>query len=237
VPKYGDNFDKKYCEKIDKIGEDTQERYEKYIRDENYKIAFVNFSYNYEKIKKIQNYEKVKQHYKSRSIANEMNPPTPILKHSKTNSILLNPLNMKVIDSYKKNNTSEKNVSSSTRDSNPINKKYYLEKSESSSNVFSTKVRTPEVNKYYVKSIKHIPKQRSSSIISGMNNSLVDTFTKNQTRSSSNSAINRDVNMIRKFSGKNSQILNQISNKTIYKQSTNISTGSSTKSALKYVIK
>jgi hypothetical protein len=45
IPRTGDNFDKKYCEKIDKIGEDTQERYERYIRDENYKHIFRNFTY------------------------------------------------------------------------------------------------------------------------------------------------------------------------------------------------
>jgi len=45
IPRTGDNFDKKYCEKIDKIGEDTQGRYEKYFREENYKNIFKNFTY------------------------------------------------------------------------------------------------------------------------------------------------------------------------------------------------
>lgn len=45
MPKYGDNFDKKYCEAPDKLGVDTKERYEKYIRDENFKIVFNNFTF------------------------------------------------------------------------------------------------------------------------------------------------------------------------------------------------
>jgi len=44
IPKLGDNFDKKYCEGPDKIGETTKGRYEKYIREENFQIAFRNFT-------------------------------------------------------------------------------------------------------------------------------------------------------------------------------------------------
>jgi hypothetical protein len=45
IPKYGDNFDKKYCEAPDKIGVDTKERYDKYIRDENFKYVFHKFTF------------------------------------------------------------------------------------------------------------------------------------------------------------------------------------------------
>lgn len=44
IPKSGDNFDKRYCESADKIGETTKERYEKYSRDPNFKEAFKNFT-------------------------------------------------------------------------------------------------------------------------------------------------------------------------------------------------
>lgn len=44
IPKLGDNFDKKYCEGPDKIGDTTKERYEKYVREENFHIAFKHFT-------------------------------------------------------------------------------------------------------------------------------------------------------------------------------------------------
>ncbi len=44
IPKLGDNFDKKYCEGPDKIGDTTKERYEKYVREENFQVAFKNFT-------------------------------------------------------------------------------------------------------------------------------------------------------------------------------------------------
>ncbi len=44
IPKLGDNFDKKYCEGPDKIGDTTKERYEKYVREDNFQLAFKNFT-------------------------------------------------------------------------------------------------------------------------------------------------------------------------------------------------
>lgn len=44
IPKLGDNFDKRYCEGADKIGDDTKERYEKIIRENNFKESFKNFT-------------------------------------------------------------------------------------------------------------------------------------------------------------------------------------------------
>jgi hypothetical protein len=43
LPKSGDNFDAKYCNTPDKIGNDTKEKYERYLRDETYKDAFKEF--------------------------------------------------------------------------------------------------------------------------------------------------------------------------------------------------
>jgi hypothetical protein len=43
LPKSGDNFDAKYCNAPDKIGENTKEKYEGYMRNETYKDAFKEF--------------------------------------------------------------------------------------------------------------------------------------------------------------------------------------------------
>jgi hypothetical protein len=45
VPKIGDNFDKRYCESQDKLGNSTMERYQKYVREDSYLYAFHNFTY------------------------------------------------------------------------------------------------------------------------------------------------------------------------------------------------
>lgn len=45
IPKNGDNFDKKYCEGIEKLGNDTRMRYESYLKNENFPYIFNNFTF------------------------------------------------------------------------------------------------------------------------------------------------------------------------------------------------
>lgn len=45
VPEHKDNYDKRYCEGNDKIGVDTQNRYEKIYNDTQYPYLFTNFTY------------------------------------------------------------------------------------------------------------------------------------------------------------------------------------------------
>ena len=47
IPKIGDNFDSKYCNAPEKIGNETREKYESYLRDEKYKDVFKDFYYYY----------------------------------------------------------------------------------------------------------------------------------------------------------------------------------------------
>ena len=53
IPEKKDNFDKRYCERIDKISENTRLRYEEIARSDNYKTVFANFYFNKEDIVKI----------------------------------------------------------------------------------------------------------------------------------------------------------------------------------------
>lgn len=48
IPEKKDNFDKRYCESVDKIGEETKMRYEELLCDEEYRYVFANFQYNKE---------------------------------------------------------------------------------------------------------------------------------------------------------------------------------------------
>ncbi len=45
IPKAGDNFDAKYCNTPEKIGNDTRAKYESYIREESFKDIFKDFYY------------------------------------------------------------------------------------------------------------------------------------------------------------------------------------------------
>ena len=51
VPENKDNFDKRYCENIEHIGEETKTRYEEILLDNNYGNYFKNFYYNEEEDK------------------------------------------------------------------------------------------------------------------------------------------------------------------------------------------
>jgi hypothetical protein len=55
VPRSGDNFDKRYCEGIDKIGSETHERYQSYFQKENYSNLFPSYTFYGELIQKEKN--------------------------------------------------------------------------------------------------------------------------------------------------------------------------------------
>jgi hypothetical protein len=45
IPKFGDNFDKKYCEGADKIGNETYERYQCYYKNEEFVNVFNEYTF------------------------------------------------------------------------------------------------------------------------------------------------------------------------------------------------
>ena len=57
VPEKRDNFDKRYCEGIDKISESTKLRSEEIAMSDNYKTAFANFYFNKEEITDLKAYQ------------------------------------------------------------------------------------------------------------------------------------------------------------------------------------
>jgi len=59
IPENKDNFDKRYCESVDRIGEDTRMRYEDILIDGEYQKVFVNFFYNKD-LEREKNYDKEK---------------------------------------------------------------------------------------------------------------------------------------------------------------------------------
>jgi serine/threonine protein kinase len=45
IPRLGDNFDKKYCEGIDKFGQETLERYQNHYKRDNFENIFPNYTF------------------------------------------------------------------------------------------------------------------------------------------------------------------------------------------------
>ena len=83
IPENKDNFDKRYCESIDKIGEETKMRYEEILEGESYKNSFKNFYYNKDEVEYKKKLEK--------KIKSEENNNNKILKEKVT--ITTNPTN------------------------------------------------------------------------------------------------------------------------------------------------
>jgi len=77
IPKTGDNFDKKYCDAPDKIGEETQERYEKFLREETVKQVFKDFVYFSQEEERKEKEKEQSQAQKSTSLNN---PHTSLVK-------------------------------------------------------------------------------------------------------------------------------------------------------------
>ena len=116
VPEKKDNFDKRYCESIDKIGEETKMRYEEILEGESYKNSFKKFYYNKDEVEYKKKLEK--------KIKNEESNNNKILKDKviiTTNSTNNN--NINIINNISPSNTINKQSSNSTRIPNSKNEK------------------------------------------------------------------------------------------------------------------
>jgi hypothetical protein len=131
IPKLGDNFDKKFCESPDKIGETTKSRYEKYIQEDNFKIAFRNFTIininkNNKNIKeelkeKIKEKDREKDKDKDRDRERKKFYNTTIKpKHTKSSS-LINPQTQNIYLNENNNNNNNFNISSIMNNTGIIN--------------------------------------------------------------------------------------------------------------------
>ena len=95
IPDPKDNFDRNYCESIDKISEETKIRYEEIYCSAHYKKIFVNFYFDTDEMKKIrkekEEKEKEKEKEKNKTIKednninNNMNKTTSIDSDNKNN--------------------------------------------------------------------------------------------------------------------------------------------------------
>ena len=72
-PSHKENFDKKYCEGEDIIGEETIERYELYLQSDLYGGVFANYTYmNLDYISKLEKKQKQKYRISSSNISDKI---------------------------------------------------------------------------------------------------------------------------------------------------------------------
>ena len=86
IPQNKDNFDLRYCAKTEKIGQETQLKYEEILISSNYKNIFKNFYFNYEKERKVTNELNLIENKKS---FDKMNNKVTKLPFNRNNRIII----------------------------------------------------------------------------------------------------------------------------------------------------
>ena len=92
VPKKSGNYDKKYCEGVEKISETTLERYQTYLKKKNFKHIFDGYTYiNNELIQNTESFSNITTGTKSNKVAMKTNSS---LMNEKINKLLKNNLHI-----------------------------------------------------------------------------------------------------------------------------------------------
>jgi len=146
-PRNQDNFDKKYCEGPDKIGNDTLERYQNYYKNESLNEIFVNYSF--------ENILTVQENQKKNALINQ----GTFIPKKKTNSL-----------SASSNNTNKNSINNLLKSKMKITESLYLNNKISSS--ISSLKNTPNQTKNYSNNLnllktKNKPSISSASSLSG----------------------------------------------------------------------
>ncbi len=101
IPEKRDNFDKRYCESIDKISEETKLRYEEIIEGDLFKTCFKNFYYNKDEIKQKKNENN------NSKIGNEISDKNE--KNDNNNILLINNIDLNIQNKKTNNNSNTNN--------------------------------------------------------------------------------------------------------------------------------
>lgn len=141
-PKATDNYDKKYCEQVEKIGLDTKERYEAYMHDDEFPQVFRKFTFvDYDELFEKKNEKENKSNY-SKVDANKREFSKSALGHSSnTNNSLIKPKNIAT--------GNNPNVMINKSDINKIllqndaNNKYIMDQRSSSTNKLYYSIKAP----------------------------------------------------------------------------------------------
>ena len=244
IPDPKDNFDKNYCESIDKISEETKSRYEEIYCSANFKKIFINFYFNEDEImkqrKEKEEKEKKEKEEKEKKDKEEKDKKEKEKNLNKTSSETENKnsinyiqkYNINNIAGYNNNNFSNKEIEIISQIKNRPNNNY---NTNNSSNV----IKNIRVNKINSKdnNINRII-NRPESQISSMNNTTKkeyeshnntnikkpSAYKKPLSHSNSTKEIYSNNNMEKYLKIKQSQIMAQkklSKNQNIYRQKKN----------------
>ena len=166
IPDPKDNFDKLYCESIDKISEETQIRYEEIYVSSHFKKAFVNFFYNEdepeekarkEKIEKerkeLLEKERQKEIEEEKEREKERKEKIKKMNKSSTNFYKIDKnMNSNNLNNPKKKITPSENISAkkilSDKSKKKVNKIKTLSYSNSTQDIYSDKTNYKSINNY-----------------------------------------------------------------------------------------
>ena len=187
IPDPKDNYDKSYCESIEKISEETKSRYEEIYCSANYRKMFVNFYYNEDEIakqkKEKENEEKEQKEQKEQKDKNEIEEKEKNEKKIKKSCEIENKSkNNNYIQKYSVNNIGGYNKE-------VINKQNNNNMNNNKNNNTSNVVKNIRVNKINNNNSKenNINKQKPvNSNLSSMNNTNKKEYNTNNNKTNNN---------------------------------------------------
>ena len=242
VPDPKDNYDKNYCESIDKISEETKSRYEEIYCSSNFRKIFIDFYFNEDEILKQrkEKEEKEKKEEKERKEKEEKEKKEKIDNKNKNNNNYIQKYNINNSAGYNNNYSNnlfnkEKEVINQIK--NKPNNNYNTNNSSNIiKNIRVNKINNNNTNNLNENNINHIINRPNSQISSmnstskkeseSNNNIIINSkkpaaYKKPLSHSNSTKEIYSNNNMERYLKIKQSQIMGQkkmSKNQNIYRQ-------------------
>ena len=189
-----ENFDKRYCEGEDNVGEETVERYELYLQSDLYEGVFVNYTYvNMNYISKFDQ----KQKYK---ISSAQGSQTKMFLYNNSENKIKNKTNIK--NNYKpiENNNNNNNEQELNKNKNPISERNVNNSKQNNNNTINANNRHNKLlnNKHYT-IVNNKENKNDENIIININkenniNNKSKFNTIDQTKKENNVSLKYDIN-------------------------------------------
>ena len=189
-----ENFDKRYCEGEDNVGEETVERYELYLQSDLYEGVFVNYTYvNMNYISKFDQ----KQKYR---ISSAQDSQTKMLLYNNSENKIKNKTNIK--NNYKpiENNNNNNNEQELNKNKNPISERNVNNSKQNNNNTINANNRHNKLlnNKHYT-IVNNKENKNDENIIININkenntNNKSKFNTIDQTKKENNVSLKYDIN-------------------------------------------
>ena len=195
IPDPKDNYDKNYCESIDKISEETKSRYEEIYCSANFRKMFVNFYYNEDEVvkekKEIEEKEKKEKEEKEKKEKEEKEKEEKLKMEKKENN--LNKTSSSDIDNKNKNNFIQKyNINNSGGYNNNNYYSNFYHKENEISNPMNNKQNSNMNYNFNNNSSNIIKNIRVNKINNNSNNNAIINRPENSNISSMNSTSKKE---------------------------------------------